>query len=443
MDALLTKPATQRRATWMFLTALFILASVTVARLATTYPAADLPASGEAAAPVERSSIDYINRMQERVRQQPANSTAQAELGLALLQRVRLTGDPTLYSQAEVAFQRALEQNPTQFEALVGMGMLAASRHDFQGALAWAEEAQQINPYSATVLGIQVDSLVESGRYEEAATTLQTMVDLRPDLASFSRVSYLRELHGDTTGAIDAMRRAVAAGAPAVEETLWAQVQLGHLYFHSGQLVAAEAEYAHVMRANESYLPAVAGLARVRVAQEAYATAISMYESVVDRLPLPEYVIALGELYEATGQAEEAGIQYELVNAMQQLNASAGMDVELELALFNADHGPDPALAVQQATAAYEMRPGIYAADALAWALYRAGDFEAARRYSDESLRLGTRDASLFYRAGKIALAAGETEQARAFLQKALEINPYFSVLGAADARALLAELEG
>ena len=109
------------------------------------------------------------------------------------------------------------------------------------------------------------------------------------------------------------------------------------------------------------------------VARGRTAEAITIYKKVLERLPLPEFAIALGELYESLGRTKEAEEQYALVRAMQQLNASAGMNVDMELALFDADHGSDAAATVRRARAAYAARPGIYAADALAWALYRAG----------------------------------------------------------------------
>ncbi len=43
---------------------------------------------------------------------------------------------------------------------------------------------------------------------------LNRMVSIRPDIRSYSRISYLREIHGDIPGAIEAMELAVEAGAP-------------------------------------------------------------------------------------------------------------------------------------------------------------------------------------------------------------------------------------
>jgi tetratricopeptide (TPR) repeat protein len=214
------------------------------------------------------------------------------------------------------------------------------------------------------------------------------------------------------------------------------------LYFNSGDLQRAEQTYQAALQTRPDYVYASAGVARVRAAQGRYDEAIADYKKIVRTLPLPEFVIALGELYEVSGQPAEAQKQYDLVRAMQQLNAAAGMDVDLELAFFNADHGADPAQALQQARAAYARRPSIYGADTLAWALYQHGDYAEARRYSQEALRLGTRDAGLHYRAGMIAYALSDRAGAREQLRLALAINPHFSVRYAERAKQLLAELD-
>ena len=322
------------------------------------------------------------------------------------------------------------------------MGILALARHDFAAALEWAARARTVNPYRAQILGIQVDALIELGRYEAAETTLQAMVDLRPDLASYSRISYMRELHGDTAGAIAAMQTAVEAGLPGSESMLWTQTQLGHLYFNSGQFQQAEQAYHKALQVGPDYLHALAGLASVQAATGNHRAAIALYEPIVDRLPWPEYVIALGDLYTRTGQTDEAARQFDLVRLMQRLNAATGVDVDLELALFDLNHGSDPVQTLQLAQTVYHRRPSLYAADLLAWALYHNGRYEAARTYSQEALRLGTQDAMLHYHAGVIAHALGDKAEAQIYLQKALAINPAFSLIHVTHAEALLTELE-
>ena len=432
-----------RRPEVLLLASLLIFVTMLTFRALLDRPAAPVAVdtAAPAPAPIEISSERMIANLQERIRHSPDDTAAYGQLGLARLQRVRETADPTLYPRAEAAFAEALKRDPRQIDAVIGQGMLALSRHQFADALRWGRLAHDINPYRAQIYGIIGDAQVELGRYENALDTIQKMVDTRPDLSSYSRVSYLRELQGDTTGAIKTMQQAVEAGGLGSEAGLWTQVQLGHLYFNSGDLTNAEQTYTAALEARPDYVYALAGIARVRAAQGRYDEAIGAYQEIVKRLPLPEFVIALGDIYDATGRPAEAKRQYDLVHAMQQLNASAGVDVDMELSLFDADHGADPAATVDRARASYTRRPSIYGADALGWALYHAGDYAEARRYSQEAMRLGTRDAVLYYRAGMIAYALGDRATARADLEQALAINPFFSVRYAPTARATLEKL--
>lgn len=437
-------PTVWRRHPELMLVAALVVFAATVFGRTTLWhrPTPQTPvSSGPAQAPVDLSAESMIERLQARLRVNPNDSASSAQLGLAYLQRFRETADARLYTQAETAFTAALKANPQEFDALIGLGTLALSRHQFKDALGWGERARALNPFSAQPYGILGDAQVELGQYDAAAATMQKMIDTHPDLSSYSRVSYQRELHGDVQGAIDSMQQAIKAGNPASEQTLWTRVQLGHLYFNSGDLAHARASYEQALAYRPDYIHAVAGIARVLAAQGATKDAMATYKQIVKLLPLPEYVIALGDLYEVTGKHAEAQRQYDLVRAIQQLSISEGVALDLELAVFEAEHNPDPAAVLLQARAAYAARPSIYAADAMAWALYRNAQYADARRYSDEALRLGTRDALLHYHAGMIAYQLGDHQTARAHLQLALEINPAFSLRHAPEVRTLLAQL--
>jgi len=387
------------------------------------------------------SAKDAIERTQARIKANPNDQNAYATLGLLMLQRVRETADPNLYIQADQAFHEALRRDPQSVDALIGMGSLSLSRHEFAEAVTWGEKARALNPYRAAIYGIIGDAQVELGRYEDATQTIQKMVDTRPDIASYSRVSYVRELHGDVPGAIDAMQHATRAGAPGAEATLWSQTYVGNLSFNRGDLKRAEQDYSEVLAQQPAYPYAQAGMARVRAAQGRPDEAVALYQSLLDRLPLPQFAIELGELYESLGQPAKAKAQFDLVRAIQQLNVSAQMNIDMEMALFEADHG-DTAKGLTLARAAYAKRPSIHGADALAWALYRAGQFNEARTISQAALKLGTQDATLHFHAGMIA-AHFDPATAQAELQKALDINPYFSVRNVPVAHSTLRQLTG
>ncbi len=414
---------------------LWALAVLVIILLVRTLAQGAAPLQSSAApAPVDYNPYAEIVRLQKRLELFPEDAAAYAGLGLAHLQQVREDGDASHYQQAEAAFQASLSRDEKQADALVGMGMLALARHDFVAAIPWAEAVLAVAPHSVEAIGLLVDANVELGRYDEALAKGQAMVDLRPGVASFSRASYLRELNGDSAGAIQAMQRALEVAVPGTESWRWTAVQVGHLHFSLGEWQEAEEYYQAALQSHAAYPFALAGRARVSAAQGDTTAAIRLYSQALDRLPLPEFAIPLGDLYTLTGQPEKAAEQYGLVGVIQQLNQAGGMSVDLELALFEADYG-DPATALALARQAYAARPSIYAADALAWALHRNGLDAEAQPYSAESLRLGTRDALLHYHAGVIAQALGDNEMASQHLQTALEINPAFSLLYASDAR--------
>jgi tetratricopeptide (TPR) repeat protein len=433
------RPA-ERRVLYLLVLSAVVLAATIFSRSLGGGSIPPLPPTGQTALPTEVTAEALAARLRAELSADPNNAGLYASLGLTLLQQVRETADPALYGQAEIALDEALRLDPQQLDALIGQGLLALARHDFHAALDWGRAARAIMPYRAEALAIIVDAQIELGQYDEAVESAQAMVDLRPDLASYSRVSYIRELHGDTAGAIAAMRAAAEAGPPGAESTAWTMVQLGHLYFNSGNLAQAEQAYNQALMQRPGYPYAQAGLARVQAAWGELQPAIDALESIVARLPQPEFLNTLGQLYTETGKPERAQEQYDLLRAIQQLNAGSGMNVDLELALFEADHG-DTATALEMARRAYEQRPSVYAADTLAWAFYRAGDFPVAREKIAEALRLDTQDARLFYHAGLIAAARGETQEALAHLERALKLNPAFDFVAAREAASIVADL--
>ena len=370
---------------------------------------------------------DPVATWQARVERRPDDADAYAGLGLVLLQKVRETNDATLYARAQQAFEQALARDPQQLDALVGRGMLDLALHDFRGALVLGDRIQRLNPYKAAGIGVRVDALVELGRYADAVAALQQMVDLRPNLESYSRVSYLRELHGDVPGAIKAMRMAADTALPGSEPWLWTTTYLGHLYWGQGDLDTAERIYRVVLQQKPDYPFAQFGLARIEAARGNKQTALMILRPLAARLPLPEFLAALGDLHAGLGDSRGAQEQYDLVHVIQQLNAGAGMNVDLELATFDVLHGGDPQAALAAAQAAYRERPTVYAADTLAWAFHRTGDDQSAWHFSREALRLGTQDAMLHVHAAEIATSLGDTPAADWHRAEAARINPYYS----------------
>jgi tetratricopeptide (TPR) repeat protein len=416
--------------------------------LASDFLRGDEPPSGKDAAPVasvagsDSSTDRLIASFQRRLKDDPEDFSSYVNLANAYLQKVRETGDPSLYTKAEDLLDRAEEIEPQNPELFATRGILALARHDFARALDFGERALALNPESARYHGIVGDAQIELGRYEEAIASYQKMIDLRPDFSSYSRVAHARELYGDPEGAIQAMQDAVDAGAPVPENKAWAYVQLGNLRFTTGHLDEAAKDYDLATKTLPNYPPALAGQARIASARGELEQAAALYQQAFDRMPLAEYAINLGDVYTEMGERQKAAEQYDLVRAIDKLYRANGVNTDLEIALFYADHNLELQTSLEKARAAYKARPSIDAADTLAWTLYKIGDYRKAQPYASEALKLGTRDPLKLFHAGMIAKALGQREQAREYLQQAVDLNPHFSLLYADEAADALKSLK-
>jgi tetratricopeptide (TPR) repeat protein len=285
-----------------------------------------------------------------------------------------------------------------------------------------------------------VDALIELGRSVQAGAALQRWVDLKPTLASYARASYWLELHGDLGGAVSAIRDAISAGGDVAENGAYVQTLLGNLELQRGRVHSAELAYRAARARFRAYVPAQAGLARVAAMRSDLAGSIRRWRGVVGRLPLPEYVVGLGEAELAAGHVRAAHRDLALVGAEEKLLQAAGVDTDVDLALFEASHG-SPARAVVLARRAWAAAPSVRSSDALGWALTRTGHPQDGLGHARAALRLGSRDPMFLYHAAVAAHGAGRDGLARTWLHRALAGNPRFSPLYAPKARRMLEAL--
>ncbi len=385
------------------------------------------------------STASLVLQLQSTLQLNSKDEHSWALLGLAYQQRARETGDPSYYTKSEGALNRALALAPKDYLVYSGLGSLALSRHRFAEALALGEKAQGLARTIARNYGVIGDALAELGRYRAAFHDFNRMNKLQPSLSSYARVSYGRELIGHTAKAIRAMKLAIDAATDTTEPTAWTHVQLGKLYFNHGRYRAAEREYLIANRAFPNYAYGLDALAQVEAALGRYPRAVALERQAVDLIPLPQYVAALGDLYRVTGRPRLAGREYALIGAIERLLKANGVRTDLEIALFQVDHGISLAHALDRARVGERERPSIDGDDVLGWALARTGRCGEALGYSKLALRLGTQDALKLFHRGMIERCLGHPAAARAWFKRALALNPQFSILWAPVARRLAA----
>ncbi len=387
--------------------------------------AALLPGAGAA------DTAGTVASLERRVEARPDDQRSLALLGLAYAQRLRETGDAGFLARASRALARAHDLAPRDPVALTGLASLAATRHQFGLAERLARRAAALEPGSAGPFGILGDALVETGRLRAGFAAFDRMADLEPSLASYARVAYARELLGDVAGARAALRLAVEAGAAVPEHAAWSLVQLGNLEFGAGRLAAASRIYRDALRRLPGYAYAGAGLARVEAANGRLAAAIVRLQAVVDRVPLPEFAARLANLYDAAGRRGEAARTEGLVRTIERVLAANGVRTKSRprsststaaSAYATPSHAP-----VNTCRARRAFRPRMCSRGP------SSGTAAAQRRssHSRRALRLGTRDALMWFVGDRRALSRAVGSCARVYPRGARDQPVVLGALGA------------
>jgi tetratricopeptide (TPR) repeat protein len=401
-----------------------------------------------AAADASATGADGLADFQRAVRAAPASAIVYAGLGEAYLVRARENGDPGLYSRAQRAFDAALRRDPAELGAVIGAGSLAGLRHDFAEQLRLGRRAVALAPGLARPYTVVADAQIELGRYGAAASTIQRIIDIKPSLAGYARASYYRELSGDLAGAVSAMRLAVSAGG-SPESAAYVRVLLGDLELQRGRVEAARLAYASALRTLPEYPAGLVGLARADAAGGSLEAAAARLRRAAARLPLPRTLTLLAEVEGALSNERAAGAALAAARAQQALVSGGGASgreasrsgaqpssrsgaqsssrsgaqsssrsgaagsasrtavlPDAEAVLFAADHG-SPAAAVRLGWRVWRAAPSVRSADALGWALTRAGRPRAGYAFARRALRLGSRDPLFRLHAGIAAREAG------------------------------------
>ncbi|HEY0676843.1 MAG TPA: hypothetical protein VGD17_01110 [Chitinophagaceae bacterium] len=371
------------------------------------------------------------NALGEAIRKNPNDDKSILALAALFIQEARITGNYQYYDPAVLKYvSDVLKKDPGNFEALIYKAIIQLSQHHFNEGLATATKAKTGNPYNAFVYGIMIDANVELGNYTEAIENADRMVSIRPDLRSYSRIAYLREIHGDISGAIEAMKLAIEAGMPGNEATEWCRVQLGKLYEQEGEIKNAEMEYNISLEESPGYAYALAGLARIEVAKGNFQRALTHYNDAFQMVNDYSFREEIIKIYRQLGQYGKAGILgnkmiSEMTATSQNLNDdSAGHYSDRELAYaWLTVNNHDRAL--EHAILEYNRRPdNIDVNETLAWVFYKKGDHQKALMYIRSALRTNCKNPDLLIRAGLIYAKAGMEKEGNKFLQEALKKNP-------------------
>ena len=376
-----------------------------------------------------------VERLERAVAAQPRDADALGALGLAYQLRWRETGDASYLPRADRALARALAARPGDATAVLGLGSLALIQHEFRRALRLGQKAARLAPSSAKPLGVIGDALVELGRYPEAFRAFERMTALKPNLSSYARIAYARELTGDPQGRDlghaarprRGRRRARADGLGA-RRAREARARAGTLAqgraarprsADRAPRLRVRARAAGARRGREGQAPTVPSWRRVAQQTRSRCRSSSACSAISSSAPV------------ARPRPASRGRRW---------RRSSGCWVAKRHPRRPRVRGvprrprhPPGGDGGAGAPGARADRPSIYGDDALGWALARAGRCDEALPWLRRSLRLGTQDASLFFHRGYAEGCAGNSAARRDWYRKAA--RPQSSFLRALVAR--------
>jgi len=379
----------------------------------------------------------YASALKNKIEKNPADIKSISALTTLFIQEARITGNYKYYDKAALkCVNRILKLDSLNFEALTYKSLIYLSQHHFADGLALAEKARNLNPFNAFIYGLLVDGNVEMGNYDSALVNADRMESVRPDIRSYSRISYLREIHGDYPGAIEAMLMAVNAGGQGDETTEWTRIHLGRLYENTGDLKSAKMHYTIALDERPGYPFALAGLARIAVAEKDYPTAIGLYkraDSMICDFSIKE---EWADAFTLAGQKERADSLMHVVISKLNEDEQSGRndesighyaDRELAYAYLKVN---DYDQALEHALLEYNRRPdNIDVNETVAWVYYCKKQYAESLPYLRTALKTHSENPVLLYRAGLIYEKAGKQNEAKAIQKKALSANPNTAML--------------
>ncbi len=349
---------------------------------------------------------------------------AQCQLAKAYIQKMRETVDFGYLERASKIVEDVLARDGGNYEALQLRSEIGMERHEFAAVAQYSTEILKFAPNDPWSWGMLGDASMELGRYAQAKDAYTKMVSLRPDLSSYNRLGWYQFVTGHADAAIELMRSAIAGVSEAPENTAWCLTDLGGMQFKVGKLADARASYTEATRVFPAYYPALAGLARVNMAEHKDLSAIENYKRAQAAVPLPDYADALETLYTRVGKPVEARKQREFVDAIDKMAIASGEKTNRNLALIFADRNRNLARALSLVESEIQVRPDVYTYDALSWVLFKLKRLDDAKNASMKALELGTPEPMFYDHAAQIAAARGDEASASAYRAKRKDLNP-------------------
>lgn len=308
-------------------------------------------------------------------------------LASLFISEARVTGEHGHYYPAALKMTDLILSNKTadqqfKFLALSTKAGVQLSLHDFSAALKTGKEALSINNRSAQIYGALVDANVELGNYKEAVSLADIMIQIKPDLRSYARISYLREIHGEVEAAIQAMKMAVASGVPGHDDTAWAMHTLGGIYERYGYKEEAKNTNLEILAMRPNYPFAVASLGEIAYETGAYDEAMKYTNEAIGIIPEVGFYTQKAKILQKEGKTTEFDAIMKEIWTMLEDDEKSGHNMNLEYASIYLDILAQNDKALTYAQTEYQKRPNNIDVNRMLAKIYKAnGDEANAAKY--------------------------------------------------------------
>ncbi|TAE57835.1 MAG: hypothetical protein EAZ89_03670 [Bacteroidetes bacterium] len=383
-------------------------------------------------------------KLADQIRSNPQSLKPRIQMAQFYMVEARATGEHGYYYPAALGMiESVMKLNPDQerkFEAMLLKSSVLLSLHQFAEARSIAEEAISLNGSNSLIYGALVDANVELGNYSKAVEMADKMNAIRPDLRSYSRVSYLREIYGEVDASVEAMKLAVAAALPGSEEAAWCRLTLGKLHETYGNLSEAEQEYRQILSERADYPFAIAALAEIEHKKGNNDHAEELLKKACDIIPEVSFYHQLANLYKESGRTAEAEKTTKEILEMLADDEQHGHKMGLEYARVHLDLTGDYAQALKYAMEEYKTRPdNIDVNKTLAAVYLKTGDVAKAGEHAAKALITRSRNPEALCLAGLAQQKSGNTSEGMRLLKSSIKADPYQQHCLADEARALVA----
>lgn len=353
-----------------------------------------------------------IASLEARLSANRSDELAAVGLADALMRQARVTGNAELPINAERVLREAIRETDGYLARRM-LGAVLLAQHRFAEALESGRQARALRPDDPWNEGVIGDAALELGRYDEAFAAFDRMAAAKPDAGAYARIAYARELRGEIDGALAAMRMAVEATSPHDPEGLaWYWSQVGGLEVLAGRLDRADTAYRRALHAFPGHPYARTGHARLALARGDLESAMAAFRLLHEESPSPELAATIGDIHARQGREADARRMWEAAERLEREGWEHEAPQPAALARLLAERDLKIAEAVRLARNAATTRDDIHTNDALAWALFKAGDLEGAWQASLRARRTGTKDPRILAHARAID-AARESRASR------------------------------